>query len=291
MSGRYDVAFLAGHGIGPEVTAEASRAIAAASRLHGFEVDEQHVLFGADAFMRFGHPYPPSSRRAVLDADAVVVGPGGEPVDPLEADLALRASVTWVRFDDWSEVSVLAPLGEDDWGWTLTRAAARARASRGQLTLVGAAAELDPEPDGLTVERVTASEAFGALVVAPVRFDVIVCDATVAAAASDVAACTATRRIAAWGRLAESGPSLFGAGLDPEHALAGHGVADPSPMLLAAALMLAEGLDERAAAATLAGALSRAASVRQAPSTRGHADTVLSQMPLALGVEFLPEAV
>ena len=60
---RYAVSFLAGHGIGPEVVAEASRAIGAVSHLHGFLVDEHHVLFGADALMRFGHPYPTTSRR------------------------------------------------------------------------------------------------------------------------------------------------------------------------------------------------------------------------------------
>jgi hypothetical protein len=53
-------------------------------------------------------------------------------------------------------------------------------------------------------------------------------------------------------------------------------------MLLAAALMLAEGLGERSGAATLSGAVGLASgSVARGPSTRRHADLVLSQLPVA----------
>ena len=55
---RYTVACLSGDGIGPEVTAEASRALAVVSGMHGFQVDEVHVPFGGDAVRRFGHPLP-----------------------------------------------------------------------------------------------------------------------------------------------------------------------------------------------------------------------------------------
>lgn len=292
---RYSVVFLAGHGIGPEVTAEASRAVEAASRLHGFAVDGQHVPFGADAFMRFGHPYPLSTRRAVLAADAVLVGPGGEPVDPLEAELDVRASVSRIRYDD-RDLSVFAPVDEDSWPWTLARAVAAAAHGRAHVTLLGGgerrAREARAMCDGLAVERLSERGAMRALVEAPHRFDVVVCRPELAVAVSEVAACTSRRRIAAWGRLAESGPSVFGAGLDPEHEVAGHGVADPSPVLLAVALLLAEGLGERSAAAALSSALGGATGVAaRPPSTRGLADRVLAQLPFARGVEFFPEAV
>ena len=53
-------------------------------------------------------------------------------------------------------------------------------------------------------------------------------------------------------------------------------------MLLAAALMLAEGLGERSGAATLSGAVGLASgSAVRGPSTRRHADLVLSQLPVA----------
>jgi isocitrate/isopropylmalate dehydrogenase len=262
MSRHYAVAFLAGHGIGPEVTAEASRAVGAAARLHGFVVEDHHVPFGADAFMRFGHPYPSSSRRAVLAADAVLVGPGGEALDPLEAELDVRASLTRLRFDDRYELSLLAPADDDDWEWTLRRAIRIASGSRARLAVVGPATQ---------------------------RFDVLVCPRELGAAAAEVAACTRQRRTAAWGRLAVGGPSVFGAGLDPEHEVAGQGVADPRPMLLAAAVMLGEGLGERRAAASLALALDRTKG--GGPSTRGVCDGVLAELPLGLEVEFLREAV
>ena len=61
----YSIACLAGDGIGPEVMAQASRGMRAAARLHGFELDEEHVPFGADATMRVGQPFPArrSTRR------------------------------------------------------------------------------------------------------------------------------------------------------------------------------------------------------------------------------------
>ncbi len=63
-------------------------------------------------------------------------------------------------------------------------------------------------------------------------------------------------------------------------------------MLLAAALMLAEGLGERSGAATLSGAVGLAGGDdARRPSTRGHADLVLSQLPVtAANAEFYREA-
>ena len=293
---RYAVAFLAGHGIGPEVTAEASRAVAAVSHLHGFLIDEHHVHFGTDALMRFGHPYPTSSRRAVLGSDGVLVGPGGEPLDSLEAELDVRATVTRIRFDDRRELSVLSPVEDGAWSWTLERAVGLAAESRARVTLVGvddvwAADIAGTARDGIVVERLRTSEALRSLVFAPEHFDVVVCPPELGLAASELAACASRRRVAAWGRLAGTGPSLFGGGLDPQHDVAGHGVADPTPMLLAAALMLSEGLGERAAAATLSSALGRTAFPAPTPSTRGLADAVLAELPQALGLEFVQKAV
>jgi hypothetical protein len=55
----YSIACLAGDGIGPEVMAQASRGLRAAARMHGLELEEEHVPFGADATMRFGQPFLP----------------------------------------------------------------------------------------------------------------------------------------------------------------------------------------------------------------------------------------
>lgn len=288
---RYHVAWLTGHGIGPEVMAQACRVADAASRLHGFAVDDVHVPFGAEAFMRFGHPFPPSSRRATLEADAIVVpSEHHDLLDTLELDLG--ASVSRVRFDG-AELSVLAPLRDDAWAWTLERAFALARESRARVTLVGvddrwrgAAAAAEVRHDGLQVERIPLRDAVQWLVLGPQRFDVLVTAPEHAATCADVAACR-SRRTTAWGRLAPSGPSVFGPTHGAARDIAGQDVADPSSMLLAAALMLGEGLSERHAAATVSAAVGRAG---RRVSTRALGDEVLEQLPQALAnAEFYPE--
>ena len=109
--------------------------------------------------------------------------------------------------------------------------------------------------------------------------------------AVEVAASLAEGRTVAWGRLAPTAPSIFGPAHGVADSLAGQGVANPSSMLLAAALMLAEGLGERSGAETLSGAVGRAGDGARRPSTRGHADLVLSQLPVtAANAEFYREA-
>jgi isocitrate/isopropylmalate dehydrogenase len=301
MSSRsYSVTCLARHGIGPDVMAAASRALAATSRLHGFAVDEHHVPFGADAITRFGRAFPVSTRHAILDADAVLVASRSDAaLAAVEADLDLRASIVRVRYERRSEVSLLAPLAEDAWAWTLERGFALARESRGRVALVGvdeswradaAAAEL--LHDTIDVERMDARTATRALIFDPARFDVVVAPLDLARTLAELAATFADGRTAAWGRLSPTRPSIFGAAHGSADQLAGHDVADPSSMLLAAALMLGEGLGERTAATTLGNAVGLAADVAPPrPSTRGHADVVLAQLPLALtNAEFQPQA-
>jgi 3-isopropylmalate dehydrogenase len=294
---RYTVACLSGHGIGPEVMAEACRAMHAASRLHGFEVDDEHVAFGAEATMRFGHPFPQSSRGAVLGSDAVLVAREGRAtLAALAAELDLRASISRLRFREGTELSLLAPLTDDAWRWTLDRAFTLACASRARVTLVGVdsrwedvAEEVAARNDGVEVERVGLREAVQAFVVAPYRLDVVVLPPEHAVATAEFAAGLSDDRVGAWGRLAGSGPGVFGADHGSAHDIAGQGVADPSSMLLAAALMLGEGLGERNAAATLSDAVGHGTSAR--PSTRDLADVVLAHLPLSLAnSEFYREA-
>ena len=109
----------------------------AAARLHGFELDEEHVPFGADATMRVGHPFPLASRNAALAADAILAAT----IDPtllqsLEGELDLRPAVMRARLQG-AAITFVAPLRDDAWAWTLERAIATARSSRGHLTFVG----------------------------------------------------------------------------------------------------------------------------------------------------------
>jgi isocitrate/isopropylmalate dehydrogenase len=292
---RYTVACLAGHGIGPEVMAQACRVVDAASRLHGFVVDGQHVPFAAEALMRFGHPFPPSSRRAVVEADAVLVP--SRAYELLEVELDMCATVERVRFPEGSELTVLAPLRDEAWGWTLERAFALARYSRARVAFVGlddrwreVAAHVEARHDGLAVEHLGLGDAVYALVFAPERFDVVVCPPEHARNSAEVAACLSDGRVVAWGRLAVDGPSVFGPAHGSAEDIAGQDVADPRSMLLAAALMLGEGLGERPAAATVSSAVARAARTQARPSTTGFGDVVLAQLPLALAnSEFYPQ--
>ncbi len=105
----HTVACLAGDGIGPELMAEATRALHSVARLHGFRVEDVHAPFGSEALTRSGHPLPLSTRTAYLEADAILVAAAGEPaLDGVEAELDLRARVTRVAFAG-GNLTLLAP--------------------------------------------------------------------------------------------------------------------------------------------------------------------------------------
>src|ERR1700741_2584272 len=88
-----------GAGTAPELMAEAVLALDAVARLHGLELDETHVTFGAVAVARPGQASPPLPRDAILSADAVLVAGAEEPaLDEIMRELDLRAQVTRVRF-------------------------------------------------------------------------------------------------------------------------------------------------------------------------------------------------
>src|SRR5207244_9617434 len=145
---------------------------------------------------------------------------------------------------------------------------------------------------GITVERSSAETALMALARTPGSFDVVACERESAEALSSMAAfATGGPRMVASGRLSGSGPGLFGPTHGSAPDIAGQGVANPSGMLLATALMLGEGLGERAAATTLEGAVTAAiaAGVRTADlveggvgaTTRSFMDTVHDLLPRA----------
>jgi len=75
----YQIAVLPGDGIGPEVTAEALRVLAAVGDLFAYRFDIAEHPIGASAFSRFGEPFPPGTREAVTQADAVFLGAVGDP--------------------------------------------------------------------------------------------------------------------------------------------------------------------------------------------------------------------
>jgi 3-isopropylmalate dehydrogenase len=76
---QFRIAVLPGDGIGPEVTAEAVRVLAAVADLYGFRLATQEYPIGAAAVRQLGEALPAVTREAVLEADAVLLGSVGDP--------------------------------------------------------------------------------------------------------------------------------------------------------------------------------------------------------------------
>jgi 3-isopropylmalate dehydrogenase len=297
---RHVVACLAGDGIGPEVMAEASRALAEVSTLHGFRVDEVHPPFGGEALSRAGHPLPAATRQATLAADAVLVAGSTQPaLEGVKAELDLAATVVLTQLADGGEVKVFAPLQDGFEDWAIERAFAAARARDGRLVSVGIGLEwrervehVAGDHDGVTLCRLTLAEALQELVAAPANLGVVVTENALADALAEAPRLRGTLNHTASGYLSATGPSLFGPTHGAAHDIAGQGVANPTEMLLAVALLLSEGLGRHAAAETLEGSVAAALrrpertpdvseGGRLAAGTREFVDVVLGLLPSA----------
>jgi 3-isopropylmalate dehydrogenase len=294
----HTVACLAGGGVGPELMAETSRALAEVSRLHNFRLDEVHVPFGSEALSAWGHPLPPATRTACRSADAVLVAGGKEPaLQGVRAELELSATVMRIR-SERVDLAIVSPLDDRFSRWTVERAFALARERRAHVTSIGSGhswrflveevAELHP---GMETTHLTLAEALPHLAGGPGGVDVVLTEQIFAEAVH--AMVTFERddtRAVAIGDIAERGPGVFRPIHGPAAQIAGFGVANPSGMLLAASLLLEEGLGERAAGYTLsesvASALRDGARTPDmvgtgAHDTRGFMDAVLARLPRA----------
>ena len=306
----YTVACLSGHGIGPEVMAQASRALERVSRLHGFRIAEIHLPFGAEARTQSGHALPVETRRATLEAHAILVAAGNEPaLAGVESELDLQTRVDRVVYKPRGAVTMVSPLGETATHSALRRAFDVARSSRGHVTAIGGdgswrtllEAEAGRHP-GVLVDVEQMKTAASRLAFEPEAFDVVVTPAPYVEPLVALVAHGHRPRVAASGRVAGSGPSVFLPAHGAAEDIAGQGVANPASMLLAAALLLGEGLGERRAAETLAGAVLEACSngtrtpdmvsTGVGATTREFTDVVLSELAGSLtNAEFYREAV
>ena len=306
----YTVACLSGHGIGPEVMAQASRALERVSRLHGFRIAEIHPPFGAEALTQSGHALPGETRRATLAAEAILVAAGNEPaLAGVESELDLQVRVDRVAYGARETVTVLSPLGESATQGALRRAFEVARSSRGRVASVGGDAawtsQLEVEAarhPGVLVGMEQMKTAVSRLAFEPEAFDVVVTPAPYAEPLVAFVAHGHHPRVVASGRLAGTGPGVFLPAHGAAEDIAGQGVANPASMLLAAALLLGEGLGERRAAETLTGAVLHACangtrtpdmvSTGMGATTREFTDVVLSELPGSFtNAEFYREAV
>ena len=75
---KLNIAVLAGDGIGPEVTSEATAILAAVADLAGHEFAFTHGLVGGAAIAEAGHPLPRASLEMALAADATLLGAVGD---------------------------------------------------------------------------------------------------------------------------------------------------------------------------------------------------------------------
>lgn len=292
----YVVACLAGHGIGPEITAAASRTLARLGHEHGFDVQELHPPFDTEALTRSGHLLPPSTRAATLSADAVLVAGDAAPaLVGLRADLDLSAQVTRV-LDDTGEATTFAPLHDDAADWTIERAFSTARKRSGRLTSVGVDAAWRATVDrhaeahpGVEVRHLPLLQALRALGAGSAG--VVVAEGVLGETVAEAPRLAGRRRLVATGQLSATGPGLFAPADGTASELAGQGVADPSAMLLATALMLSEGLGRPAPCEALEESLSAALHAPRRPAglagpgvaatTREFVDAVLGLLPSA----------
>jgi isocitrate/isopropylmalate dehydrogenase len=263
MSRTATIACLTGAGTAPELMAEAVLALEAVGSLHGLHIEDVHVPFGSVAVARAGQPVPATTWSALLGADAVLVAGAEEAaLDEVTAELDIRARVTRVRFGQHDDLAVVAPADDPAAEWAIERAFRLAERRSMRLSSVGDGAWHDlmrtvaAEHEHVYVEELSPRVAMPLAAFNAGRFDVVAVAPPWAEPVIEIIAAPATARVAAHGLLAEHGPSLFVPSPDGGYAIDGHGVANPSSMLLAAAMMLEHGLGAPAAGATLAGAVS-----------------------------------
>jgi 3-isopropylmalate dehydrogenase len=289
VSRRFSVACLAGDGVGPELMGEASRALAAVARMHALRVDDLHLPFGGEALTRFGHPLPRSTREAYRNADAILVSSPNDPaLDGVKADLDLNWGVSRVHNQPRGDLIVVEPLGDGTDELAIARAFELAAARRARLTSVGFTPEWDRLVtaeadgwDGLDVELLTIRAVLTRFRDHPGTVDLVVAPGDLAGAIVDAAAHLAgSLHTVASGWLSQTGPGLFAAQICDDHEVAGFGVADATGTLLAASLLLGEGLGARSAARTLERAV-RAAEDVGVRDTRTFTDAVIEHLPAA----------
>ena len=76
---KLNIAVLAGDGIGPEIVAQAQKAIDAVATKFNHEVEYTPALVGACAIDQVGNPYPDDTHEICMKSDAVLFGAIGDP--------------------------------------------------------------------------------------------------------------------------------------------------------------------------------------------------------------------
>ena len=293
----YVVACLAGHGIGPEMTAAASRALARLGREHGFDVEELHPPFDSEALTRSGHPLPVATRNATRAPTR-----SSSPATPRLRSTAYAPHSTSARKSRASSTTQARRRSSrrctrPPSGWTIERAFATARARcrparvgrRDRCLAIGASTATPTGTPGSRSSTSPLPEALRRLAAGPAG--VLVAEGVLGETVAEAPRLAGQRRLVATGQLSPTGPGLFAPAQGTASDLAGQGVADPSAMLLATALLLSEGLGRTAAGEALEDSLTMALRAPRRPSevsgagvaatTREFVDAVLGLLPSA----------
>jgi isocitrate/isopropylmalate dehydrogenase len=193
-----------------------------------------------------------------------VAGAAEPALGEVMSELDLRAELTCVRFGHDDALAFVTPLEEDATDWAIETAFQIAEAKTLRLTSVGDGPWNDvvdaiaTRHEHVLVEHLAPRVAIPLAAFEASRFDVVAVAPAWAEPMVEIAAAPAATRVAAHALLSQHGPSLFVPSPDGGFATDGHGVVNPSSMLLAAAMMLEHGLGAPAPAATLARAVSAA---------------------------------
>lgn len=79
----YDIAVIAGDGIGPEVTREALKVLDAAAEVYGFRTKKTHYPFGTEHWLKTNEVFPEAAFNEVKQKHAIYLGAIGDPRAPV----------------------------------------------------------------------------------------------------------------------------------------------------------------------------------------------------------------
>ncbi|MBU0482728.1 MAG: 3-isopropylmalate dehydrogenase [Proteobacteria bacterium] len=77
------IAVLEGDGIGPEITAEGLKVLAAIEKKYDHSFQIKHAPFGANAYFSHGTPFPDEAKQICDEADGIIKGPVGLAVEKM----------------------------------------------------------------------------------------------------------------------------------------------------------------------------------------------------------------
>ena len=79
----YDIAVIAGDGIGPEVTREAMKVLDAAAEVYGFRTRKTHYPFGTENWLKTNEIFPEPAFEEIKQKRAIFLGAIGDPRAPV----------------------------------------------------------------------------------------------------------------------------------------------------------------------------------------------------------------